>query len=233
VSKIYFLDDRDPPWFPDPSLSDREGLVAVSETLGSERLILAYQNGIFPWLKMGEYPLWHWFSPDPRFLLFPSEFKISRSLKKAIKEKIFEIRINHNFRKTMESCAQAKRPDQESTWIESDMIEDYDRLHLLGIAHSIEAYYEEKLVGGLYGLCIGQSFFGESMFYKMPEASKACLAKLVQIAVEYKFHFIDCQVPTPHLEKMGATAIPRESFLEKLKVSNSTSPPIPSWNKII
>ena len=94
MSKIYFLDDRDPPWFPDPALSDPEGLVAVSETLGSERLIIAYQNGIFPWLKMGEYPLWHWFSPDPRFLLFPKDFKISRTLKKTINEQKFEIRIN-------------------------------------------------------------------------------------------------------------------------------------------
>jgi leucyl/phenylalanyl-tRNA--protein transferase len=233
VSKIYFLDDRDPPWFPDPSLSDREGLVAVSETLGSERLLLAYQNGIFPWLKMGEYPLWHWFSPDPRFLLFPSEFKISRSLKKAIKEKIFEIRINHNFRKTMESCAQAKRPDQESTWIESDMIEDYCKLNEMGIAHSIEAYHQENLVGGLYGLCLGQSFFGESMFYNLPESSKACLAKLVEIALKNDFHFIDCQVPTPHLQKMGACEIPRQNFLAKLKNSLSNKPANLDWNKII
>ena len=233
MSKIYFLDDRDPPWFPDPSLSDREGLVAVSETLGSERLILAYQNGIFPWLKMGEYPLWHWFSPDPRFLLFPSEFKISRSLKKAIKEKTFEIRINQNFRKTMESCAQSKRPDQESTWIENDMIEDYCKLNEMGIAHSIEAYHRENLVGGLYGLCIGQSFFGESMFYNLPEASKACLAKLVEIALKNDFHFIDCQVPTPHLQKMGASEIPRENFLAKLKNSLSNKPVNLDWNKII
>ena len=233
MSKIYFLDDRDPPWFPDPSLSDREGLVAVSETLGSERLILAYQNGIFPWLKMGEYPLWHWFSPDPRFLLFPSEFKISRSLKKAIKEKTFEIRINHNFRKTMESCAQSKRPDQESTWIENDMIEDYCKLNEMGIAHSIEAYHRENLVGGLYGLFIGQSFFGESMFYNLPEASKACLAKLVEIALKNDFHFIDCQVPTPHLQKMGANEIPRENFLAKLKNSLSNKPVNLDWNKII
>ena len=233
MSKIYFLDDRDPPWFPNPSLCDQEGLVAVSETLGTERLILAYQSGIFPWLKMGEYPLWHWFSPDPRFLLFPKEFKISRTLKKAIKDEIFQIKIDHNFREVMKACANSRRPKDEGTWIEEDMVVDYEKLHCLGISHSIEAYHEEKLVGGLYGLCIGQSFFGESMFYKMPEASKACLAKLVQLALEHKFHFIDCQVPTPHLEKMGATAIPRESFLEKLKVSNSESPKISPWNKII
>jgi len=101
VTKVYFLDDRDAPWFPDPLATDPDGLVAISETLGTERLILAYQKGIFPWLKMGEYPLWHWFSPDPRFLLYPTEFRLSRSLKKAVKDNRFSIRINQNFRQTM------------------------------------------------------------------------------------------------------------------------------------
>ena len=148
MSKVYFLDDSDPVWFPDPALSDKEGLVAVSETLTTDRLVLAYQKGIFPWLKMGEYPLWHWFSPDPRFLLFPKNFKVSRSLKKALKEKKFEIRTNRNFQLTMESCAQSQRPGQESTWIEKDMIVDYCKLNQMGIAHSIEAYYNDELVGG-------------------------------------------------------------------------------------
>ncbi len=216
------MDDRDPVWFPDPALTDSQGLVAVSETLGIERLIHAYKNGIFPWLKIGEYPLWHWFSPDPRFLLFLEQFKISRSLKKAIKEEKFEIRINQNFRQTIQSCAQAKRPNQESTWIEDDMIEDYCKLNKMGIAHSIEAYQKEHLVGGLYGLKLGNSFFGESMFYKEPEASKLCLAKLVEIGLKQNFHFIDCQVHTPHLEKLGAIEVPRNIFLEKLSITLST-----------
>ena len=176
-----FLNDQDPVWFPDPALSNKEGLVAVSETLGTERLILAYQNGIFHGSKLENIHFGTGFSPDPRFLLFPKEFKISRSLKKAINENLFEIRINQNFRQTIQSCAQAERPDQESTWIENDMIEDYCKLNELGIAHSIEAYYENKLVGGLYGLHMGSSFFGESMFYKKPEASKVCLSKLVEL----------------------------------------------------
>ena len=232
MSKVYFLDDRDPPWFPDPSLSDQEGLIAISETLGTERLILAYQNGIFPWLKMGEYPLWHWFSPDPRFLLYPLDFKFSRSLKKALKEDRFEIRINQNFPETIKECAQSDRPDQESTWIEDDMIEDYCKLNQLGIAHSIEAYQEDKLVGGLYGLSLGQSFFGESMFYHSPEASKVCLAKLVSIGLEHDFHFIDCQVHTPHLEKRGAVRVPRKNFLEKLKHSLVSNPKNLNWQDI-
>ena len=233
MSKVYFLNNQGPVWFPDPALSNKEGLVAVSETLGTERLILAYQNGIFPWLKIGEYPLWHWFSPNPRFLLFPKEFKISRSLKKAINENLFEIRINQNFRQTIQSCAQAERPDQESTWIENDMIEDYCKLNELGIAHSIEAYYENKLVGGLYGLHMGSSFFGESMFYKKPEASKVCLSKLVEIGISHNFHFIDCQVHTPHLEKMGAVQVPRNIFLTKLNASLNTEPKKFKWDEII
>ena len=169
VPKVYFLDDRDPPWFPDPSLSDRNGLVAISETLGTDRLILAYQKGIFPWLKMGEYPLWHWFSPDPRFLLFPKDFKQTRSLKKAVTEDRFDIRINQNFRQVIESCASVKRPKEEGTWIEDDMIEDYQKLHQQGIAHSIEAYHQNLLVGGLYGLCLGSSFLENRCFILNPK----------------------------------------------------------------
>ena len=232
MTKVYFLDDRDAPWFPDPLATDPDGLVAISETLGTERLILAYQQGIFPWLKTGDYPLWHWFSPDPRFLLYPSEFKLSRSLKKAVKDNRFSIRINQNFRQTMKECAQSKRPDQESTWIEDDMIEDYCTLNQLGIAHSIEAYHENKLVGGLYGLFLGQSFFGESMFFHIPEASKACLAKLVSIASKYNFHFIDCQVHTPHLEKLGAVEVDRTIFLEKLQESLAGKPKDLNWQAI-
>ena len=219
MNKVHFLDDRDPPWFPDPTLSDSEGLVAVSETLGTERLFLAYQKGIFPWLKLGKYPLWHWFSPDPRFLLFPEEFRKSRSLKKAIKDQKFEIRINHDFREIMVSCASIQRPMEQGTWIEDDMIVEYEKLHHLGIAHSIEAYDDNKLVGGLYGLCLGRSFFGESMFHKTPEASKVCLAKLVEISLKKNFDFIDCQVPTDHLGKLGASEVTREHFLQKLQLT--------------
>ena len=217
MTKVYFLDDREAPWFPDPLATDPDGLVAISETLGTERLILAYQKGIFPWLKMGEYPLWHWFSPDPRFLLYPTEFRLSRSLKKAVKDNRFSIRINQNFRQTMKECAQSKRPDQESTWIEDDMIEDYCTLNQLGIAHSIEAYHENKLVGGLYGLFLGQSFFGESMFHHESEASRVALAALVDYSLKHKFDFIDCQVESSHLTSLGARLVDRTAFEGQLE----------------
>ena len=233
MSKVYFLSDLEPAWFPDPKLTNKDGLVAVTETLGTDRLLLAYKNGIFPWLKTGEYPLWHWFSPDPRFILYPKNFRISRSLKKALSDNIFKIRINQNFRLTIENCANVKRPEQESTWIEKDMIQDYCKLHESGIAHSVEAYFENKLVGGLYGIFLGRSFFGESMFYKIPEASKACLAKLVEIAKEHNFHFIDCQVPTEHLRNMGACEVRRSKFLRELESSLKSDHKQIKWTEFL
>jgi leucyl/phenylalanyl-tRNA--protein transferase len=180
-------------------------------------LVQAYQHGIFPWMKMDFDPfLWCWFSPDPRMLLFPEEFKISRSLRKTMRSERFEIRVDHDFRSIMESCAMVKRSSQESTWIERDMIEDYVQLHERGIAHSIEAYQDGKLAGGLYGLSMGRLFFGESMFHLVPEASKACLARLVKIARSHDFPFIDCQVHNDHLESIGAREVDRTFFLDAL-----------------
>ena len=229
---IQLLDEDNPQFFPDPRESDPDGLVAVSRTLGVDRLIHAYRNGIFPWLKM-DYPpfLWCWFSPDPRMLLFPKEFKVSRSLGKAIKENRFEIKIDLDFRSTMEKCASVKRSHEESTWIESDMIEDYVRLHERGIAHSIEAYQDGELKGGLYGLSMGNLFFGESMFHLVPEASKVCMAKLVEIAIRKEFLFIDCQVSNPHLESMGARETERSLFLDLLEKGLSGEEQSIDWKK--
>jgi leucyl/phenylalanyl-tRNA--protein transferase len=229
---IQLLDEKNPLSFPDPRESETDGFLAVSRTLGVDRLIHAYRNGIFPWMKMDFAPfLWCWFSPDPRMLLFPGDFKIPRSLKKAIREKRFEIKVDHDFRTTIESCSSIKRAKEESTWIESDMIEDYVRLHEQGIAHSVEAYQDGKLAGGLYGLSMGNLFFGESMFHLVPEASKACLAKLVEIAKRREFDFIDCQVYTEHLESMGAREVERSRFLDLLKEGlSSTNQPI-DWKK--
>jgi leucyl/phenylalanyl-tRNA---protein transferase len=175
--------------------------------------------------------LWCWFSPDPRMLLFPEEFKISRSLKKAIRENRFEIKVDHDFRNIIKSCASIKRNHEESTWIESDMIEDYVRLHELGIAHSIEAYQDGKLAGGLYGLSMGRLFFGESMFHHVPEASKVCMAKLVEIATRREFDFIDCQVHNPHLESMGAREMNRSRFLDLLEDGLSVEVDPSHWKK--
>ena len=154
------LDETNPEFFPDPLEADAEGFIGFSESLSSRRLISAYQQGIFPWMKLDEAPFyWCWFSPDPRMCLYPAEFKVSRSLKKALKEKHFQIRVDQNFEKVMRKCAEIKRSHESSSWIETDMIEQYSELHRLGIAHSIEAYQGKELVGGLYGLAMGQGIF--------------------------------------------------------------------------
>ncbi len=230
---IFLLDDQYPSLIPDPEKADENGMVAVSETLGIERLIAAYQKGIFPWMKMEQEPnYWCWFSPELRMVLKPSNIKISRSLKKALLSESFEIRIDHTFEDTMRSCAKAQRPGQESTWIEEDMIRDYTKLHELGITHSIEAYHDGKKVGGLYGLAMGKMFFGESMFHIVPEASKICLAYLVQLSCKYGIELIDCQAHTPHLEKMGAGEIPRNEFSEQLKNFLKDSRSVIPWKEL-
>ena len=214
---VVLLDHGTEESFPDPTDFDDAGLVALSSKLGTSRLVSAYQKGIFPWMKMDHPPhLWCWYSPNPRMLLYPEEFKISRSLARVMKEKIFEIKVDHRFNRVMQACATIKRPQQESSWIEPDMQKDYGLLHQQGIAHSIEAYVGDKLVGGLYGLCLGKAFFGESMFHTVPEASKVCMAKLVDIAKAEGFHFIDCQVPNPFLQSLGAREVKREIFLSQL-----------------
>tara|TARA_B100002019_G_scaffold2930_1_gene2376 strand:- start:4202 stop:4903 length:702 start_codon:yes stop_codon:yes gene_type:complete len=227
---LVFLDNQSPETFPDPRQSDAQGLVALSTNLGTTRLVAAYRQGIFPWMKMEQAPfLWCWYSPNPRMVLYPKEFKISRSLTRALKEERFEIRIDHNFAGVMRACASIKRPGQEKSWIEPEMEQDYGKLHRQGIAHSIEAYQEDKLVGGLYGLCLGKAFFGESMFHKVSEASKVCMAKLVEIAEQEGFHFIDCQVPNSFLSGLGAREIERSVFLSQLSEATKKGDPTTDW----
>jgi len=230
---IFLLDDQYPSLVPEPEKADKNGMIAVSQTLGTERLIAAYQKGIFPWMKMEQDPnYWCWFSPEPRMVLKPSALKISRSLKKVLISESFEIRIDHAFEETMRSCAKSPRPGQESTWIEEDMISDYNKLHQMGITHSIEAYLKGKRVGGLYGLALGKIFFGESMFYNVPEASKVCLAHLVHLSQQYGIELIDCQAHTPHLEKMGACEIPRSEFSKLLKELLQNSMSVVPWKEL-
>ena len=230
---IFLLDDQYPSLVPEPEKADKNGMIAVSQTLGTERLIAAYQKGIFPWMKMEQDPnYWCWFSPEPRMVLKPSALKISRSLKKVLISESFEIRIDYAFEETMRSCAKSLRPGQESTWIEEDMIIDYNKLHQMGITHSIEAYLKGKRVGGLYGLALGKIFFGESMFYNVPEASKVCLAHLVHLSQQYGIELIDCQAHTPHLEKMGACEIPRSEFSKLLKDLLQSSMSVVPWKEL-
>jgi len=227
---ICLLDDNKPDFFPDPRLSDDHGFVAVSKELGITRLIAAYRQGIFPWMKMKDAPyFWCWYSPNPRMILYPQEFKISRSLKKALKEKRFQVRMDQNFKGLMQRCAEVKRSYESSSWIEPDMIEQYSELHRLGVAHSIEAYQEKEMVGGLYGLALGRAFFGESMFHLKPEGSKVCMAKLVEIAKEAGFLFIDCQVPNPFLHSLGAREVTRNKFLHQLKEAHPEQPSPADW----
>ena len=230
---IFLLDDQNPTLIPDPVQADENGMVAVSQSLGTERLIAAYHKGIFPWMKMEAEPrYWCWFSPDPRMVLDPSSLRISRSLKKALSSGNFEIRIDQNFRQTMESCAQLPRTGQESTWIEPEMIDDYEKLHQIGIAHSIETWLEGKQVGGLYGLAFGKMFFGESMFHQVPEASKVCLAHLASLAQKFGVARIDCQAYTPHLEKMGAREIPRNQFYADLSRFLQKKESVVPWKEL-
>lgn len=219
--------------FPDPKESDDNGLVAVSKSLGVDRLIQAYKKGIFPWMKMDNEPhFWCWFSPNPRMVLFPGKLKISKSLKRSVNSAKFEIKIDYGFQDTMIACANAKRPGEQTTWIENDMIKDYSELFQLGIAHSIEAFFDGRRVGGLYGIALGKMFFGESMFHSIPEASKVCLVKLVEICRSAGVELIDCQVYTSHLEKMGGEEINRTRFLQILDSLLKPADSIVPWTSL-
>ncbi len=213
---IVWLDEKDI-WFPDPEKAPGDFPLAVGGDLSPERLLFAYSLGIFPWYSKEEPILW--WSPDPRMVLFPKELKVSRSLKKVIKNKGFEVRFDTNFKDVIKACATVKRPGQEGTWLTEEMIEAYIKLHGLGFAHSVETYLDGKLVGGLYGVSLGGVFFGESMFHKVSDASKVAFVYLVHQLREWNFDMIDCQQSTPHMERFGAREISRKEFLNILKNS--------------
>ncbi len=198
--------------FPDVSEATIDGLLAVGGDLSSERLLHAYSNGIFPWFE-DEEPLM-WWSPDPRFVLFPADLKVSKSMKQVLKKKQFEVTENKAFRDVIENCAITKREGQRGTWITDDMVEAYIKLHKLGYAKSIEVWQKGDLVGGLYGLNIENKVFcGESMFAKVSNASKVGFITFVQNS-DYKL--IDCQLHTKHLESLGGKYISRLEFLKFL-----------------
>ncbi|MBC2713260.1 MAG: leucyl/phenylalanyl-tRNA--protein transferase [Desulfosarcina sp.] len=197
--------------FPPPYLAIKEGLLAVGGDLSPERLLLAYRNGIFPWYSEGEPILW--WSPDPRLVLYPDELRISKSLRKVIMKRLFHITFDKAFEAVIQACAEAKRPYGEGTWITDEMKDAYCELHRQGYAHSVEAWRDEKLVGGLYGISIGRAFFGESMFSRVSNASKVAFVTLVKNLRRLKFDLIDCQVKTDHLIRFGAREVPRKLFL--------------------
>ncbi len=201
--------------FPPPGLSEDSGLLAIGGDLSESRLLLAYSMGIFPWYAENDPILW--WSPDPRLVLFPGELKISRSLRQTIKKEIFKVTLDTAFEEVIGHCASAHRKDGGGTWITDDMKEAYIRLHRSGFAHSVEAWFDKKLVGGLYGISLGSAFFGESMFTKKSNASKVAFISLVHQLVKWNITLIDCQLTTPHLLRLGAREIPRIQFLAMLK----------------
>ncbi|WP_297456403.1 leucyl/phenylalanyl-tRNA--protein transferase [Persephonella sp.] len=209
--------DKEDIWFPDPYNAPGDYPLAIGGDLSPERLIFAYSLGIFPWYSEGEPILW--WSPDPRMVLFPDELKISRSLKKVLKNKGFEVKFNTAFEEVIKNCATVKRKGQDGTWLTPEMIEAYIRLHKLGFAHSVETYLDGNLVGGLYGVAIGGAFFGESMFHKVSDASKVAFVHLVNRLKEKGFDIIDCQQSTPHMARFGAREIPRKEFLDIISKS--------------
>ena len=203
--------------FPSPSLTSEDGLLAVGGDLDQRRLLLAYSMGIFPWYAEAEPILW--WSPNPRLVLYPEELRISTSLKKAIKKDMFRITMDQAFEQVITACAKIRRGKDEGTWIVQDMIEAYCKLHESGYAHSVEAWQDDILAGGLYGVSLGKCFFGESMFTLITNASKVAFVTLVNYLKSLSFDLIDCQVKTEHLISFGAREIPRERFLKQLKKS--------------
>ncbi|WP_322971704.1 leucyl/phenylalanyl-tRNA--protein transferase [Faecalibacter sp. LW9] len=200
--------------FPDYSEVSDEGIIALGGDLSPERLIMAYKKGIFPWFNEDEPILW-WF-PHDRFVLFPENLYVSKSMKKVFRDKQFTFTENKAFRDVIMNCAQATRKDQDGTWITNDMIEAYCTLHEMGVAKSIEVWQDDELVGGFYGVDMGHIFCGESMFAKVSNASKA---GFIQFVAKYhkKYELIDCQVYTDHLASLGAIEIPSDIFLNYLE----------------
>ena len=200
--------------FPPVEAADENGILAIGGNLSTERLLLAYRSGIFPWYNEGEPILW--WCPDPRFVLFPNELKVSKSMQTVLNNGKFRFTINRAFERVIQQCKTAYRKEQDGTWISPAIENAYTQLHQLGHAHSAEAWLNGELVGGLYGIRIGRMFFGESMFSKVSNASKFAFINYIQQLKKEGLVLIDCQVYTAHLESLGARMIPRERFMELL-----------------
>jgi len=200
--------------FPPPRLADPNGILAVGGDLAPDRLLLAYEQGIFPWYEEGLPIIWH--SPDPRMVLLCSELRVNRSLRKALRRDAFELTLDTAFREVVMRCREIARPGQDGTWITDEMAEAYITLHEQGYAHSAEAWRDGELVGGLYGVSLGAAFFGESMFATVSDASKVAFVRLVEQLSRWDIPLVDCQVHTEHLARFGATEWPRRVFLEAL-----------------
>lgn len=213
---VFYLPDDDFRVFPQPDQAEPSGLVAISTDLHEDRTLMAYANGMFPWFEDAGH--FFWFTPDPRFVLFPSELKVHKSMRSIFNQHKFRYSLDTCFEAVMKACAHVPRnePGPDNTWINTQFIDTYCTLHERGLAHSVEVWEEDQLVGGLYGISIGRIFYGESMFAKVPNASKAGFISLVRAMEQSGFWLVDCQVETPHLVSLGARGIPRTEFYEYL-----------------
>lgn len=215
---------------PFPPISQAEiepdGLLAIGGCLSTTRLINAYTQGIFPWYSEGQHILW--WSPDPRLVVFPEQVYISKSLRKTLRKQVFQVTYDTAFSEVIQACAEP-RADELGTWLLPEMQQAYKRLHKEGHAHSVEAWYQGELVGGLYGVAIGQVFFGESMFQRKTDASKVAFVSLVQQLADWGYQLVDCQVHSSHLVSLGAEEIPRRQFSELLQDYRDCKPHPSAW----
>ncbi len=217
--------------FPDPRLASDEGLLAYGGDLSPDRLIAAYKKGIFPWYSQGDPILW--WSPNPRLLLYPENFKVRKSFRRVLRSGKFTVTFDQRFPDVIRKCATVYREGQESTWIVREIEEAYIRLHEEGFAHSVEVYKEGKLVGGLYGIALGKAFFGESMFSLVPDASKVAFKALSDVLGSRGYDFIDCQMKTDHMLSLGAEVVERDIFLDALEETLEKPTDFGSWQHFI
>ncbi len=220
--------DGDAPFPPlERALAEPNGLLCAGGDLSPPRLVEAYRNGVFPWYSAGQPILW--WSPDPRMVLFPSEFKVSRSLRRTLRGGHHETRLDSAFDNVIRACAETPRNGQSGTWITREIQLAYRRLFDLGVAHSVETWRDGQLVGGLYGVAIGRMFYGESMFSHVTDASKIAAAHLARFLEKQGFGMIDCQMNTPHLASLGAREIPRSDFVRQLGALAGIGEPAVRW----
>lgn len=225
---VYQLPDE--PFFPPASDAETDGLLAIGGDFSVKRLVYAYASGIFPWFSQeGEI---FWFSPDPRLVLYPGQFKKSRSFDRVIRSNKYEVRFDTAFKEVIEACAQVPRIGQEGTWITPDFVDGYLEIHQAGLAHSVEVFHEGRLAGGLYGVSLGLAFFGESMFHHERDASKIAFYYLSEQLHRWNFSFIDCQVESDHLLSLGAVRVARYDYLSQLETALKHPTRRGSWSAV-
>ena len=228
MSSLVWLEDNDYEFPPvEQALTEPDGLLAAGGSLSPELLLKAYRKGVFPWYSQGQPVLW--WSPDPRSVLMTDDLHVSKSLNKTIRKNRFSVTMDHAFERVIIECSQPRK-DSPGTWITDEMQQAYIRLHQAGYAHSVECWYQDELVGGLYGVALGKVFFGESMFSRMTDASKVAFVSMVRQLQKWGFILIDCQIQSEHLDHFGATSISRNSFIELLNTYCEQQASVTNWH---